>query len=760
MPLNIKINFDQFNSPLFDKNTTDGGLARAAVVAAAAKWESYLTNEEFTNISVKESQSDTTNRQFKVVNPTNVGSNANFNFTPVTLSSDIDDILIYVGTEANNSLFNLGGTYVGVIPISASARPSFTTRLGGEQTYQPFISTISFKDLSSTPNKWWVDSTQSVDISQKVSVFDPVSNQTYSLNKYVDLYSIALHEIGHVLGYNDSPAYKAKLDLNNPPQRFFKVYDTTIKIPLSTKDLFHAADSGQLPYDLMSVDDAVVQVFTGGRFLAPSTDNLKVLASLGYKVSNSGVPINQAKGTLANDIFSSTSAADTLDALSGDDLVSGEDGDDVISGGLGNDTILGSNGNDKITGDKGQDILYGDYEYLGFSSLSGNDTINAGDENDSLYGGYGNDSLVGGDGDDYLDGGPGKDTIDGGKGNDTVKIDPNDPIVINVENRQAAAGSDGNDTLYGSKGDDIIRGGNDADRLEGLEGNDTLYGGGTKGETTSGSDTLLGGDGKDLLVANIAFAVTQKDLPSSAYTAGEDTLDGGIGNDTLLGGTNTADKTTMYGGDGNDTIVAQSGQAFMHGGIGNDSIRGGSNTTFNGNTANGNDGNDTIEAGTGGIAASGDAGDDVLIGNTARDYLWGNSGNDTLTAKSDYDTLDGGSGNDYLKADGNGNFLIGAEAFGTNPGAGEIDTLVSSTAGSTNFALGYSSVFWVGGGTTDYALIQGFKTGDSLQTLNLGSSYSATQAGANIDIAYNGDLIAILENYSNLDYIKRQLKIP
>jgi Ca2+-binding RTX toxin-like protein len=538
MSLNITINFDEFKSSLFDKNTSNGQLARTAVLAAADKWASYLTNEEFTNISAKESQGDTVNRKFGVVAPTNTNLPPGKLYNKeVTLNNDIDDILIYVGTEANQSTFNLGATFISAIPIDASGqesdRPSLTSRVRGEQTYQPFISTISFKDLSSTLYKWWIDSSKTVDQSQKVSVVAPEDNKTYLLNKFVDLYSIALHEIGHVLGYNNSSAYSKKVDQIN---RFFNVYGTAIKIPLFS-DYFHAAD-GQSPYDLMSKDDAVVQVFTGNRFTAPSAANLSVLTSLGYRGSNAGSPINQAKGTLFDDIFSSTFAGDTLNAFTGNDLVSGADGNDVISGGLGNDTILGGNGNDKIMGDDNNDVLYGDYEYLGFSSLSGGDTLNGGDGNDTLKGGFGNDSLLGGPGNDYLDGGPGKDTIDGGAGADLIKSDPND-IVKFDKNDKLVTGSQGNDTVIGSLGNDMLDGGDDDDSLEGGAGNDTLTGG-------NGIDNLIGGSGKNVLVGDGGNDILTSGGLSDFLEGSNVTLHGANEVDTLSRDTSVATGLFTY----------------------------------------------------------------------------------------------------------------------------------------------------------------------------------------------------------------------
>jgi hypothetical protein len=238
MPLSIEINFDEFKSALFNdkKNgqfTPDALLARKAVGDAAKKWESYLTNEEFTNTTAKNSQSDpdTDKRSFRIANPAIDNTN---NVTPATvqLSNDIDDILIYVGTAPNKSDTNLGKTFLLLGGQENSFPVSMTSRLTGKQTIQPFMAAISFKDLSQTNHKWWIDGSKPVDKpTQKVVIRDS-NGQPYPAplnNKYVDLYSIALHEIGHALAYSNYPAYT-----DSTVNADFSVKGTTATVPLAS----------------------------------------------------------------------------------------------------------------------------------------------------------------------------------------------------------------------------------------------------------------------------------------------------------------------------------------------------------------------------------------------------------------------------------------------------------------------------------------------------------------------------------------------
>jgi hypothetical protein len=94
--------------------------------------------------------------------------------------------------------------------------------------------------------------------------------------------------------------------------------------------------------------------------------------------------------------------------------------------------------------------------------------------------------------------------------------------------------------LLGTEGDDVIAGTDLADVLVGLAGNDRLV-----ARDGYMGDTLLGGEGDDLLVGGFA----------------EDIVRGGPGNDRLLGGRR---RDALYGGPGGDFIDAEGGRDFVY----------------------------------------------------------------------------------------------------------------------------------------------------------------------------------------------------
>lgn len=135
----------------------------------------------------------------------------------------------------------------------------------------------------------------------------------------------------------------------------------------------------------------------------------------------------------------------------------------------------------------------------------------------------------------------------------------------------------------------------------------------------------------------------------------------------------------------------------------------------------------------------------------------------------------GTSGNDLITGVGEGNELVAGVSIDAlltpGGGVGEVDTLISGE-GTDLFALGFPSIspltsmpqqFYVGGGNTDYALIQKFErfTGDFEQftpgdadiILLAGSSQDynlqAVNGSLNISTA-SGDLVAIVEGVTSL----------
>ena len=192
-------------------------------------------------------------------------------------------------------------------------------------------------------------------------------------------------------------------------------------------------------------------------------------------------------------------------------------------------------------------------------------------------------------------------------------------------------GGDGFDILRGDGGNDLLLGGADNDSLDGGRGNDILIG-------ESGMDTLLGGSGDDSLFGN----------------EGDDLIIGGEGNDVLTGGTG---EDALEGGGGNDLLIGGSGDDDINGGAGFD-------TVFYGNSSAGVAVNLSSNAGAGGNAdgdvfadvesVTGSVFSDTLTGNAQANTLVGGGGNDVLTGLEGGDVLSGGAGSDtasYLLSD-------------------------------------------------------------------------------------------------------------
>jgi Ca2+-binding RTX toxin-like protein len=147
------------------------------------------------------------------------------------------------------------------------------------------------------------------------------------------------------------------------------------------------------------------------------------------------------------------------------------------------------------------------------------------------------------------------------------------------------------------------------------------------------------------------------------------------------------------------------------------------------------DGNDTIDGWTG---------NDTLYGEAGNDYLLGYDGNDTLSGGTGTDTLNGEWGNDILNGGG-----YSYDSF-------EYDTLTGG-AGADTFVLGdYFGAQYEGSG---YATITDFNwaEGDKIQVYGNVEDYSLSAYGSGVDIFYQGDLLAYVENTTDvipsLDFI-------
>jgi hypothetical protein len=132
----------------------------------------------------------------------------------------------------------------------------------------------------------------------------------------------------------------------------------------------------------------------------------------------------------------------------------------------------------------------------------------------------------------------------------------------------------------------------------------------------------------------------------------------------------------------------------------------------------------------------------------------------------------GTSSNDYVIAFGQSKGLSGLSIKSRtdvapsalefeNTGKGEVDVLIGGK-GNDGFLLGSFAtptspeqfVFYQGNGDADYALIKNFnsgeESGDALEMAGVIEDYIIEDADDNIRISYKGDLVAIVENTSNL----------
>jgi Ca2+-binding RTX toxin-like protein len=214
----------------------------------------------------------------------------------------------------------------------------------------------------------------------------------------------------------------------------------------------------------------------------------------------------------------------------GNDFIVGTTGKDILAGGAGNDVIQGLGGDDVLCSNDGDDTIHGGNGADSLFAGGGNDTVTGGDDNDDIYGQEGHDRLFA----ISIFTGPlptfpqtcresGELSLVEGPeergGNQETELGVGNTLV----------GGDGNDLVVGAIRSDFLVGGPERDDLYGLGEKDKLWG-------DSGVDCLSGGPNNDYLYDWDPQNVEPADL------------------DTLWGGDFAWDLLNARDGDGADRL--------------------------------------------------------------------------------------------------------------------------------------------------------------------------------------------------------------
>ncbi|MBC3774902.1 calcium-binding protein [Pseudomonas sp. SWRI99] len=322
----------------------------------------------------------------------------------------------------------------------------------------------------------------------------------------------------------------------------------------------------------------------------------------GYAEGDTLLNIEKVVGTILVDHFTGNSGGVTFEGGRGGDIYT------VNSAGV---TII------EHEGDEGYDELYTSASVMKMDPFIEKMTY-TGTADFTGYGSVGNDVIEGGVGNDLFYGGTGWDVFFGGAGADVVSYSDSDVGVIAGLWRigqngtaegdmyydiEGLRGSQFNDALYGDSSNNVLEGGNGDDILEGGDGADYLFGGLASAlySDVAQADTLLGGDGDDVIV-------------SAAHDVGT-VAHGEQGEDTI-----TVDSGSAFGGDGNDLLTGTGSGYVLSGDFGNDTlILNLDGRTMSAGTAYGGNGDDTYVVNTSGLVTIQDLGwdiNDTLILNT------------------------------------------------------------------------------------------------------------------------------------------------
>lgn len=273
-------------------------------------------------------------------------------------------------------------------------------------------------------------------------------------------------------------------------------------------------------------------------------------------------------------------------------------------------------------------------------------------------------------------------TINGaGTGNNRIDGSALDDLLI--------ANSSGSDTIYGGDGDDILVSGSGKSYLYGGRGNDVFV---MRPDSErqyimdfqSGDRVDLSGLPMLRSTAQLTAVPTETGILIS-YLDFEIEIVARNGRPLSLADVFPGldllapDRVMILSNFPGDYISGTTAAELLDGTLGGDTIIGSAGN----DTINGKEADDFIDGGTGDDHLFGNEGNDTIYGRTGNDYIEGGDGADTLNGAAGRDTLIGGEGNDYLSAGNDDDILYGQNGNDRIHGGAGVD-LIYGGAGNDN----------------------------------------------------------------------------
>ncbi|RYE55212.1 MAG: calcium-binding protein, partial [Rhizobiaceae bacterium] len=378
----------------------------------------------------------------------------------------------------------------------------------------------------------------------------------------------------------------------------------------------------------------------------------------------------------------------TLTGGSTDNVITGNIGNDTLNGGGGADTLIGGLGDDTYIVDALDTIIENPGEgtdtvrtSIASYTLSANleNLVGTAASGQWLIGNELANAITGTAGNDIIDGRAGADAMNGGAGNDIYYIDDIGDTLQDAsgvdEVRTALATYNLGSTYYtgaiienltgisatgqyliGTHLANIITGGIGGDIIDGRDGADTMIGG-------EGNDRYLVDIAGDVVIELAGQGIDEVVTALGSYRLGENlenligisssgqwlagnalsnTLTGGNGNDVLEGG---AGVDSMWGNGGNDRYLVDDALDRVH-----EQAGGGTDEVLSYIASY------RLEANVENMIGMLTTGQ-TLIGNELGNVLTGNSGNDVLDGAAGADSLWGYEGDDIYYVDNSGDMV-------------------------------------------------------------------------------------------------------